>query len=43
VSRSGRSGVYDVAVSGSDGRTIALFRGLSRTIQGQLFSEEAPS
>lgn len=39
VSLSGRSGVYDVAVTGADGRRIALFRGLSRTIKGQHFEE----
>ena len=42
VSRTGRSGVYDVTVTGEDGRTIALFRGLSRTIKGQHFPEEDP-
>lgn len=40
VSRSGRSGVYDVLVTGGDGRTVALFRGLSRTIKGQHFDED---
>ena len=40
VSRIGRSGVYDVTVTGQDGRTIALFRGLSRTVKGQHFPEE---
>ena len=40
TSRTGRSGVYDVTVTGGDGRTIALFRGLSRTVKGQHFSEE---
>lgn len=40
VSRSGRSGVYDVTVTGEDGRTVALFRGLSRSIKGQNFPEE---
>jgi len=39
-SRTGRSGIYDVTVTGQDGRTIALFRGLSRTISGQHFPEE---
>ncbi len=43
VSRSGRSGVYDVTVTGADGRTVALFRGLSRSIKGQHFPEEAPT
>ncbi len=41
-SRNGRSGVYDVTVTGADGRKVALFRGLSRTIKGQLFDEETP-
>ena len=40
VSLSGRSGVYDVTVTGADGRSIALFRGLSRTVNGQHFPEE---
>lgn len=41
VSKSGRSGIYDVTVTGQDGRTIALFRGLSRSIKGQHFPEES--
>ena len=36
----GRSGIYDVTVTGENGRTVALFRGLSRTISGQHFDEE---
>ncbi|WP_323767297.1 hydroxyphenylacetyl-CoA thioesterase PaaI [Antarctobacter sp.] len=36
----GRSGVYDVTVTGGDGRKVALMRGLSRTIKGQLFPED---
>ena len=43
VSKTGRSGVYDVTVTGEDGRTIALFRGLSRTVKGQHFPQEDPS
>lgn len=39
VSRTGRSGVYDVTVLGEDGRTVALFRGQSRQISGQHFPE----
>lgn len=39
TSRTGRSGVYDVTVTGEDGRTVAHFRGLSRTIKGQHFNE----
>lgn len=37
--RTGRSGVYDITVTGSDGRKVALFRGLSRTIKGYNFEE----
>ncbi|MBM2290459.1 hydroxyphenylacetyl-CoA thioesterase PaaI [Sulfitobacter pseudonitzschiae] len=40
VSRTGRSGIYDVTVTASDGTALALFRGLSRTIKGQIFPEE---
>ncbi|MFW2545430.1 hydroxyphenylacetyl-CoA thioesterase PaaI [Primorskyibacter sp. 2E107] len=40
VSLRGRSGLYDVTVSTESGETIAEFRGASRTIQGQLFTEE---
>lgn len=36
----GRSGVYDVTVTGEDGRKVALFRGLSRQISGTHFSED---
>jgi acyl-CoA thioesterase len=39
TSRTGRSGIYDVTVTGKDGRTVALFRGLSRTIKGHHFDE----
>lgn len=34
ASRAGRSGVYQVRVSASDGRAIAEFTGLSRTLGG---------
>lgn len=37
--RPGRSGVYDVTVTGADGRKVALMRGLSRTVKGQHFEE----
>lgn len=37
---SGRSGVYDVVVTGEDGRKVALFRGLSRQISGEHFKED---
>lgn len=40
TARSGRSGVYDVTVTGPEGRKIAVFRGLSRQVQGQHFEEE---
>ncbi|MDW3223987.1 MAG: hydroxyphenylacetyl-CoA thioesterase PaaI [Paracoccaceae bacterium] len=40
VSRTGRSGTYDVTVTTGDGTIIALFRGLSRTVKGQHFSED---
>jgi len=32
----GRTGVYDVTVTGRDGRLIALFRGHARRIQGRI-------
>lgn len=34
----GRSGVYDATVYGEDGRVVAEFRGLSRTVKGQVDS-----
>lgn len=34
VSRSGRSGVYDVTVAKDDGEVVAEFRGHSRTLKG---------
>jgi acyl-CoA thioesterase len=34
--RAGRSGIYDIAVTGSDGNVIAEFRGHSRVIEGKL-------
>lgn len=40
VSLTGRSGIYDVTVTGGDGRKVALFRGLSRQVEGQHFEEE---
>ncbi|MFN3463784.1 MAG: hydroxyphenylacetyl-CoA thioesterase PaaI [Terricaulis sp.] len=38
ASRSGRSGVYQVSVRTADGRVIAEFTGLSRTIGGSIIS-----
>ena len=40
VSKAGRSGVYDVTVTGKDGRKIALFRGHSRQVSGAHFGED---
>ncbi|MEO0939427.1 MAG: hydroxyphenylacetyl-CoA thioesterase PaaI [Pseudomonadota bacterium] len=42
VARAGRSGTYDVTVTGADGTQVALFRGLSRIISGTHFEEETP-
>ena len=39
VSRTGRSGIYDVSVVNDREQKIAEFRGLSRTIGGQNFKE----
>lgn len=40
VSRSGRSGIYDVVLRNQDGAHIAEFRGLSRTVKGTLLPED---
>jgi acyl-CoA thioesterase len=37
--RSGRSGIYDVRVSGADDEVVAEFRGHSRTTGGRYFAE----
>ncbi len=42
VAKQGRSGTYDVKVTGTDQRQIALFRGQSRSIKGQHFEEPNP-
>ena len=39
LSLTGRSGIYDVKVTNQDGVTIAEFRGVSRTVNGQHFEE----
>ncbi len=39
TNRTGRSGIYDVTVTGEGGRVIAEFRGCSRTIKGTHFDE----
>jgi acyl-CoA thioesterase len=36
----GRSGVYSVTVKGEDGRTIAIFQGLSRSVGGTIIGDE---
>lgn len=41
VSLTGRSGIYDVRVTNQTGKVIAEMRGMSRTIKGQLFPEDA--
>jgi len=40
VSKTGRSGIYDVTVTGENQRLIAEFRGCSRLIKGQHFDEK---
>jgi len=40
VSRAGRSGIYDVTVTGDGGAVVAEFRGHSRTIKGSLLGHE---
>lgn len=37
----GRTGIYDVKVTNQNNETIAAFRGCSRTVKGQLFSEKS--
>lgn len=39
ISRRGRSGIYDIAVSNAKGEIIAEFRGHSRTVKGTLIPE----
>ncbi len=41
VSRSGRSGVYDVKITRADGTHLAEFRGLCRTIKGVILEGAA--
>lgn len=41
ISLRGRNGIYDIEVTDQNGQTIALFRGHSRAIEGQLFDETA--
>jgi len=42
VSRTGRTGVYDIEVRNQRGETVALFRGKSHRIKGQIVPEVAP-
>jgi acyl-CoA thioesterase len=42
VTRSGRSGVYDVTVTNQDGVIIAVMRGNARTVGGTHVEEDAP-
>ena len=41
-SLSGRTGVYDIEVRNQRGETVALFRGKSYRIKGQVIAEAAP-
>ena len=41
ISRTGRSGIYDVRVTNQKGAVIAEFRGGSRVIRGQHFDEDS--
>ncbi|WP_156883106.1 hydroxyphenylacetyl-CoA thioesterase PaaI [Rhodovulum sp. P5] len=41
VTRTGRSGLYDVTVADQDGRTIAEFRGNARTIKDRLLPDDS--
>src|SRR5450755_1222223 len=41
-SLSGRTGVYDIEVKNQRGETVALFRGKSHRIKGQIVAELAP-
>lgn len=40
-SLAGRTGVYDVTLSNQDGKTLALFRGRSYRIKGQIVGESS--
>ncbi|HYB09339.1 MAG TPA: hydroxyphenylacetyl-CoA thioesterase PaaI [Alphaproteobacteria bacterium] len=42
-SLSGRSGVYDIKVTNQKGETVALFRGNSRVIKGEVVAGNQPS
>ncbi|MDD3444331.1 MAG: hydroxyphenylacetyl-CoA thioesterase PaaI [Zavarzinia sp.] len=38
----GRNGIYDVAVTGQDGRIVATFRGQSAALRNSVINEETP-
>jgi acyl-CoA thioesterase len=38
----GKSGIYDIKVSNQDGRTVALFRGKSHRVQGEVVATDTP-
>lgn len=38
--RMGRSGIYDITITKQDGSVVALFRGRSRTIAGELIPND---
>ena len=42
-SRTGRSGIYDISVSTADRKTVAEFRGHSRTIDGTILPQHKPA
>jgi acyl-CoA thioesterase len=35
ISKTGRNGLYDIQITGQDGRLVAAFRGATRTVKGQ--------
>ncbi|MCA8927585.1 MAG: hydroxyphenylacetyl-CoA thioesterase PaaI [Alphaproteobacteria bacterium] len=39
TAQAGRNGVYDVEVRNQDGKQIAVFRGQTRTVQGEILTE----
>ena len=43
VAKSGRNGIFDVRICNQDDKTVAEFRGNSRTIGGTLYDEESPA
>jgi acyl-CoA thioesterase len=39
----GRYGIYDVTITGGDGRTVAIFRGHSVAVRGDVLNGKEPS